>query len=113
VGWNVTANTATNPFHAGQICNYIGGWIPFAATKQQRLSVTPAPDPRLSLEERYCSHAGYVSAVTAAVNKAVAAGYLLQADGTADISAANASGVCGGAGGFCNPANTTCTPPKF
>jgi len=112
LGWNVTANTATNPFYAGEICNYIGGWIPFAATKAERTSLSPV-DPRPSLEERYCSHAGYVSAVTAAVNKAVAAGYLLQADGTADIAAADASGVCGGKGGFCNPANTTCTPPKF
>jgi len=110
LGWNVTANTAAQPFHAGEICHYIGGWIPFAATKAQRVS---AGDPRLSLEERYCSHAGYVSAVTAAVNKAVAAGYLLQADGTADIATASASGVCGGAGGFCNAADTACTPPSF
>jgi hypothetical protein len=110
LGWNVTADTAAAPFHAGEICNYVGGWIPFAATKEQRLA---AGDPRLSLEERYCSHAGYVSAVTAAVNKAVAAGYLLSADGAGDIAAASGSGVCGGAGGYCNASNTTCTPPVF
>ena len=38
------------PFHAGQVCNYVGGMVPFVKTKAQRLA---AGDPRLSLEERY------------------------------------------------------------
>ena len=29
LGWNITAG-GTRPFHDGQICNYVGGMIPFA-----------------------------------------------------------------------------------
>ena len=48
--------------------------VPFAKTKAQRLA---AGDPRLSLEERYVTHAGYVAAVRAAANNAACQGYLL------------------------------------
>ena len=48
--------------------------IPFAKTKAER---TAAEDPRLSLEERYGSHAGYVAAVQLAARKAVTEGFLL------------------------------------
>jgi hypothetical protein len=64
--------------------------IPFAKTKAERLA---SGDPRLSLEERYKDHAGYVSAVRAAAAKAVAAGFLLQADADALIAQADASAV--------------------
>jgi hypothetical protein len=50
-------------------------------------------DPRLSLQERYGNHAGYVAAVTAAADNALAQGYLLQADHDALIAAAAASNV--------------------
>ncbi|WP_231602372.1 alpha/beta hydrolase domain-containing protein [Herbaspirillum chlorophenolicum] len=73
LGWNITAGG----FHAGQICNYIGGYVPFAKTKEQR---TATRDPRLSLEERYKDHAGYVKVVIEAANKAYAEGYLLGID---------------------------------
>jgi len=86
LGWNVTATG----FHRGQVCNYQGGWIPFAKTKAERLA---NHDPRLSLAERYVSHGGYVAAVTAAAANAVAAGYLLQADADDLITAAAASNV--------------------
>ena len=71
LGWNITAGPADvgydeRPFHAGQVCNYVGGMVPFFKTKAQRLA---AGDPRLSLEERYNTHAGYVAAVTAAANQ--------------------------------------------
>ena len=59
LGWNITAGG----FHQGQICNYVGGMIPFALTLAERLATG---DPRLSLTERYGNHAGYVAAVTAA-----------------------------------------------
>ena len=59
LGWNITASG----FHAGQVCNYVGGMIPFAVTMAERLA---NGDPRLSLQERYGTHAGYVAAVTAA-----------------------------------------------
>ncbi len=86
LGWNITIAG----FHAGQVCNYIGGMIPFARSKAERLA---NGDPRLSLEERYVDHAGYVSVVTKAANNAVAQGYLLQADADALVAAAAASDV--------------------
>jgi hypothetical protein len=46
LGWNITAG-GTRPFHAGQICNYAGGMIPFARTKAEREA---NKDPRLSLK---------------------------------------------------------------
>jgi hypothetical protein len=100
LGWNITASG----FHAGQVCNYVGGMVPFAKTKAQRLA---AGDPRRSLEERYNnSHAGYVAAVTAAANNAYNKGYLLAVDRDALIAQAVASDVCNkaGDGGKCNPA---------
>ncbi|HOB00697.1 MAG TPA: alpha/beta hydrolase domain-containing protein, partial [Casimicrobium huifangae] len=89
LGWNITAGGA-RPFHAGQICNYVGGMVPFAKTKAERAA---SGDPRLSLEERYKDHAGYVSAVRAAAANALAKGFLLQADADALIVQAEASAV--------------------
>ena len=86
LGWNVVAAG----FNTGKVCNYTGGWIPFARTSAQRIANN---DPRLSLEERYGSHAGYVAAVTRAAASAVAQGFLLQADADALIAAAAASNV--------------------
>jgi hypothetical protein len=50
-------------------------------------------DSRLSLEERYKTHDGYVEAVKAAASKAVADGFLLQADADRLVAAAAASNV--------------------
>jgi hypothetical protein len=86
LGWNVTSAG----FHQGQVCNYVGGMIPFARSRQERLATS---DPRPSLEERYGTHQGYVQAVTNAADAAVAAGYLLQADADALIAQAAASNV--------------------
>jgi len=86
LGWNITAAG----FHQGQVCNYIGGYIPFATTLAERQA---SGDPRRSLVERYGDHAGYVAAVTAAANNAFAQGYLLAADRDALIAAAAASTV--------------------
>ena len=109
LGWNITSGPGDasydgRPFHAGQVCNYVGGMVPFYKTKKQRMD---AGDPRLSLEERYNnSHAGYVAAVTAAANNAYSKGYLLAADRDALIAQAVASDVCNKPGdvGKCNPA---------
>ena len=98
LGWNITAGpgqvgfNAANPqpFHAGQVCNYVGGMVPFFKTRAERLA---AGDPRLSLQERYVNHAGYVAAVTAAANNAFSLGYLLAADRDALIAQAVASDV--------------------
>jgi len=81
LGWNITAGPGDSaavydgrPFHAGQVCNYVGGMVPFAKTRAARLATG---DPRPSLEERYETHAGYVAAVKAAANNAACKGYLL------------------------------------
>ena len=50
-------------------------------------------DPRLSLEERYTNHDGYVEAVKRAAAKAVGQGFLLQPDADALIAQAAASNV--------------------
>jgi hypothetical protein len=89
LGWNVAAGGA-RPFHQGQICNYVGGMVPFARSAQQRLA---NGDSRLSLQERYGSHEGYVAAVSKAAARAVAEGFLLTVDATALIQAAQASAV--------------------
>jgi hypothetical protein len=86
LGWNITAEG----FHAGKICNYAGGMIPFANTRAQREA---AGDPRLSLEERYGTHVGYVAAVREAAANALAQGFLLPADAAALIARADASDV--------------------
>jgi hypothetical protein len=86
LGWNITAAG----FHKDQVCDYVGGMIPFAKTKAQRLA---NGDPRLSLEERYRDHAGYVAAVRAAAAKAEAAKFLLHDDAEKLIQQATDSAV--------------------
>ncbi len=86
LGWNITAGG----FHRDQLCDYAGGMIPFARTQAERLA---SGDPRLSLEERYGSHEGYVAAVHAAAANAVARGFLLQVDADALEAQAAASDV--------------------
>ncbi len=89
LGWNITAGGA-RPFHAGQICNYVGGMIPFARTRAERVA---RADPRPSLEERYVNHDGYVLAVQRAAARAVEAGFLLPTDAAALQQAATNSQV--------------------
>jgi hypothetical protein len=86
LGWNVTADG----FHKGKICWYAGGMIPFATTTAERMA---SGDPRLSLEERYGTHQGYVAKVKAAADKAVAEGFLLRADADRLVKEAEASNV--------------------
>jgi hypothetical protein len=86
LGWNITAAG----FDKGKICGLSGGYIPFAATKAERLA---SSDPRPSLEERYATHAGYVEAVKKAAAKAVAERFLLPADAERLVREAAASDV--------------------
>ena len=86
LGWNVVADG----FHKGKLCNYAGGMIPFAETQAQRMA---SGDPRLSLEERYDNHDGFVEAVKAAAAKAVTEKFLLQEDADALITEAAESDV--------------------
>ncbi|MEO5740137.1 MAG: alpha/beta hydrolase domain-containing protein [Vicinamibacterales bacterium] len=91
-GWNVT----TSGLYAGQLCGSsfgaspIGGFIPFAKTKAERVA---SGDPRLSLDERYKDHDGYVRAVKSAADTLVRDGYLLADDASKMIAQAEDSGV--------------------
>ena len=89
LGWNVTAD-GDKPFHKDQICNYVGGMVPFARTAAERRA---NGDPRPSLEERYGSHAGYVEQVRAAAARAVEQKFLLPEDAQSLVDAAQASAV--------------------
>ncbi len=89
LGWNITAG-GERPFHQGKLCSYAGGMIPFAKTRAERMANN---DPRLSLEERYADHAGYVAAVKKAAAQAVATGFLLAADADKLIAEAQKSQV--------------------
>ena len=82
-GWNVRAAG----FSQGDACDLTGGYIPFAVTKAQRIA---NGDPRLSLQERYANTAGYVNAVTAAVNSLVSQRLMLASDAAGAISNATA-----------------------
>ena len=86
IGWNITSSG----FYAGRLCSYAAGMIPFATTRAERLENR---DPRLSLEERYKDHAGYVQAVRTAAANAVKRGFLLPADAAALVAAAEGSSV--------------------
>ena len=79
LGWNITAAG----FHAGQVCNYVGGMVPFATTDAEKV----AGDPRPSLQARYGNHAGYVAAVRQAADNAACQGYLLAGPAAAAMGA--------------------------
>jgi hypothetical protein len=85
-GWNPIARG----YFKGQIQSLGGGYIPFAKTKTERLA---AGDPRLSLEERYGTHDGYVARVKAVAARQVAERLLLQDDANRLIAQAEQSNV--------------------
>ncbi|MBV9815130.1 MAG: hypothetical protein JO229_05200 [Alphaproteobacteria bacterium] len=82
-GWNVRAAG----FSQGDACDLTGAYIPFAVTTAQRIA---SSDPRPSLQERYGSTAGYVAAVTAAVNSLVGQRLMLASDAAGAIANAKA-----------------------
>jgi hypothetical protein len=85
VGWNIRAG-----FRAPDLCSLSGSFIPFAETRAERLS---SGDSRLSLEERYKNHDGFVKAVEKAANQLVRERFLLEEDAETFIGAADASDV--------------------
>lgn len=85
-GWAVRAPEFGGP----DGCESAGQHIPFAATEEERLA---SGDPRLSLEERYQTHDGYVGAVAAAAGELEKQGFLLPADVEAYIEEARASAI--------------------
>lgn len=99
VGWNLATtgwygpNASNGPGSVGQVfagAGNSGGYMPFWDTQAHRQA---AGDPRLSLEERYGTHAGYVCVVTAAANAAVQERLLLASDATTLVSSATNSNV--------------------
>jgi hypothetical protein len=90
LGWNVTAQG----YFKGRQCGLNGAFIPFAATKAERMA---SGDPRPSLEERYGNHEGYVAAVRRAAERNVRERFLLPEDAARLIAEAQASAVLAGA----------------
>jgi hypothetical protein len=86
VGWNVTASG----FEQGRYCGNTGGYIPFAATKAERLA---KGDPRPSLVERYPTHAAWVARVKAQAEALVAQRYMLASDAARIVAEAEAGKV--------------------
>lgn len=85
-GWNERAEG----YGKGKGCGFFGGFIPFSATKAERLAKN---DPRLSLEERYGSHEGFAARVRAVAAERTAAGWLLPEDAEKLIRQAKESSV--------------------
>ncbi|HEY7501542.1 MAG TPA: alpha/beta hydrolase domain-containing protein [Vicinamibacterales bacterium] len=73
LGWNLEGSG----FFKGQLCGFIGGYVPFAITETDRIK---ANDPRPSIEERYGTHEGYACAVRRAAEALVHDRFLLRAD---------------------------------
>jgi hypothetical protein len=99
VGWNLATtgwygpNASNGPGSVGQVFAGAGnsrGYWPFWDTKANRIANN---DPRLSLEERYGTHDGYVCVVTAAANRALQQRFLLRSDRDALIANATAGNV--------------------
>jgi hypothetical protein len=90
-GWNYTNKPGiTDLAGAPAVPGLVGAYFPYAKTQAERLT---SGDPRLSLEERYGTQAGYVAAVTAAANDLVTRRFMLRADADAAIAAAVANPV--------------------
>ena len=85
-GWNLLA-----PGPRGRdLCSLTGSFFPFARTRAERLA---GGDPRLSLEERYGDHAGFVAAVRDAADESVARRLLLPEDAEVLVGMAEESDV--------------------
>jgi len=72
-GWN----QLQEGYGAGGACGFMGGFIPFARTRADRVATG---DPRPSLEERYHDHQGFVTRVRAVAQAQVRQGWLLPQD---------------------------------
>ena len=90
----VGTNTGWNLYAAGprgsDLCGLTGSFFPFARTRAEREA---NGDPRLSLEERYGDHAGFVSAVRRAADESVARRFLLPEDAEVIVRMAEESDV--------------------
>jgi hypothetical protein len=85
-GWNLFRAD----YFGGGMCNLQGSFIPFAATRAERLA---AGDPRPSLEERYPTRDAYVAQFRAAASRLVAARLLLPDDASRLVDTASREGI--------------------
>ncbi len=74
-GWNFRAKTIGNS--TTEVYNLLGSYIPFAATRSERLA---RKDPRLSIEERYAGKDDYLQKIRIATAALVRDRYLLEED---------------------------------
>ena len=90
----VGTNTGWNLYAAGprgrDLCSLTGAFFPFARTRAERMT---SGDPRLSLEERYGDHAGFVAAVRRAAGESVGRRLLLEEDAEVLIRMAEESDI--------------------
>ena len=75
------------------MCNLQGSFIPFAATKAERIA---AGDPRLSIEERYPTKDAYLTAFKKAAADLVAKRFLLPDDAALLVNRAESEGIRSG-----------------
>jgi hypothetical protein len=73
-GWNLRSKNIGAP---EELYSMAGSWIPFPRDKAER---ERRNDPRMSIEERYPNEADYLDRITAAAQKLVEAGFLLDED---------------------------------
>jgi Alpha/beta hydrolase domain len=85
-GWNLRTFSKDD----GDGCDHFGQAIAFAKTKAER---SATGDPRLSLEERYGSHADYVKATAAAAQGLQRDRFLLEEDASGYVKGAQDSSI--------------------
>jgi Alpha/beta hydrolase domain len=73
-GWNLRSPSIGAP---DEMFSMAGSFIPFAKTKGDRLN---RHDPRLSVEERYRAEPEYLDQISAAAQRLVKTGFLLEED---------------------------------
>jgi hypothetical protein len=73
-GWNLRSKNIGAP---EELYSMVGSWIPFPVNQTAREN---RKDPRLSIEERYKNKRDYLERVTAAAQKLVGEGFLLDRD---------------------------------
>ncbi len=73
-GWNLRSRTIGAP---DELYSMVGSWIPFPVNRTEREN---RRDPRMSIEERYKSKRDYLEQITAAAQKLVSRGLLLDRD---------------------------------
>ena len=90
LGTYLGSNVRKAGFSEGDSCDLTGSFIPFFKTMADRIA---AGDPRPSLQERYPTHADYVTKITSAAIGLVAKRLMLPDDAVYVINQANAAAV--------------------